>query len=138
MAFWGYMAGRRGSLKGSLLAGIVKTKDQETHSSIDNPYGFPLPEAGVVILEDEVVKEGHLVKSLKRRLFTLLIDPENFPCLIYSYVPSRALHSEFLISRFFSDPKSKGDADKADDASHEKGHVRLVRCMLRCSMPFAQ
>jgi hypothetical protein len=73
-----------------MLGGAARTKVQETHSSIDNPYGFPLPEAGTVILEEEVVKEGHLIKNLKRRLFTLLIDSENFPCLIYAYVSSRA------------------------------------------------
>jgi hypothetical protein len=56
-----------------------------SHPSIDNPYGFPLPVPGAVILEEEVVKEGHLVKNLKRRLFTLVIDAENFPCLTYTY-----------------------------------------------------
>jgi hypothetical protein len=68
----------------SVRAGIpCRGDNQSTHASIDNPYGFPLPESGAIILEEEVVKEGHLVKNLKRRLFTLVIDPQNFPCLIY-------------------------------------------------------
>jgi hypothetical protein len=57
-----------------------------THPSIDNPFGFPLPVSGAIILEGEVVKEGHLIKNLKRRLFSLVIDSDNFPCLIYTCV----------------------------------------------------
>jgi hypothetical protein len=62
---------------------------QRTHPSIDNPYGFPLPLSGTVIIEEEIVKEGHVVKNLKRRLFTLVIDSDNFPCLIYTCVSPR-------------------------------------------------
>ena len=100
LLFQGLMSLRRAS---SMLGAAARTKVQETHSSIDNPYGFPLPEAGTVILEEEVVKEGHLIKNLKRRLFTLLIDSENFPCLIYAYVSSCARTSIvfFRPSHFF-------------------------------------
>ncbi len=59
---------------------------QSTHPSIDNPYGFPLPLAGAIIIQEEVVKEGHVIKNLKRRLFKLVIDSDNFPCLIYTCV----------------------------------------------------
>jgi hypothetical protein len=100
LLFQGLMSLRRAS---SMLGAAARTKVQETHSSIDNPYGFPLPEAGTVILEEEVVKEGHLIKNLKRRLFTLLIDSENFPCLIYAYVSScaRTIIVFFRPSNFF-------------------------------------
>ena len=69
------------------LGGVMASHHDHisSHPSIDNPYGFPLPVPGAVILEEEVVKEGHLVKNLKRRLFTLVIDAENFPCLTYTY-----------------------------------------------------
>jgi hypothetical protein len=111
---------------------------QNTHPTIDNPFGFPLPLPGTVILEEEVVKEGHLIKSLKRRLFTLVIDPDNFPCLIYTCVSlcGTSCHSTLLycmislsLSFFLlvSDPISKKGQDIADDSSQEKGHIRLVR-----------
>ena len=110
-----------------MIAGRMSHADgQSTHPSIDNTYGFPLPETGAVILEEEVVKEGHLVKNLKRRLFTLFIDSERFPCLSYWCLiphPTIFLHSSHFASN--SDPKSKADG-KAEDISQEKGHVRLV------------
>ena len=80
----------RGNVRPSLVSIIQTQGGQAAHPSIENPYGFPLPVAGSIIISEEVVKEGHLVKNLKRRLFTLSIDSDNFPCLSYSCVSLRA------------------------------------------------
>jgi hypothetical protein len=80
----------RGNARPSLVSIIQTQGGHATHPSIENPHGFPLPVAGAIIVSEEVVKEGHLVKNLKRRLFTLSIDSDNFPCLSYSCVSSRA------------------------------------------------
>ncbi len=91
-------AAPRSSFAMSIMSSRMNVADgHRTHPSIDNPFGFPLPVSGATILEDEVVKEGHLVKNLKRRLFTLVIDSDNFPCLIYTCVcyianPARSSH----------------------------------------------
>jgi hypothetical protein len=82
--------GRANTARPSLVSFIQTEDGKSTHPSIENPFGFPLPVAGATIVSEEVVKEGHLVKNLKRRLFTLFIDSDNFPCLSYSCVSSRA------------------------------------------------
>jgi hypothetical protein len=114
---------RRSSIKG---IAVNREGPKGTHPSIENPYQFPLPVPGAIIIEEEVVKEGHLVKNLKRRLFTLVIDSENFPCLIYACVCLYFFSLSSLSNHFFREPKSKTDTEQCDDNLQEKGHVRLV------------